>query len=132
MFLAKKGQNSYNILYYVEPMYTIGFLLNNLFFQVAALITSRSINLKWQPRGSDAAEVTKYIVEYMEHDRQWQEITISDPPQYNALIENLKPATVYYFRVIAEGQAGQSSPSQEVIENLFAFFTFVDNKRLNK
>lgn len=80
----------------------------------AALITSRSVNLKWQPRGSDATEVTKYIVEYMEHDRPWQEIVISDPPQYTALIENLKPATKYIFRVIAEGQAGQSSPSQEL------------------
>lgn len=80
----------------------------------AALITSRSVNLKWQPRGSDANEVTKYIVEYMEHDGTWQEIVIADPPQYTALIENLKPATRYIFRVIAEGQAGQSAPSQEL------------------
>lgn len=80
----------------------------------AALITSRSVNLKWQPRGSDANEVTKYIVEYMEHDGTWQEIIIADPPQYTALIENLKPATRYTFRVIAEGQAGQSAPSQEL------------------
>lgn len=80
----------------------------------AALITSRSVNLKWQPRGADASEVTKYIVEYMEHDRPWQEIVIADPPQYTANIENLKPATRYIFRVIAEGQAGQSAPSQEL------------------
>lgn len=80
----------------------------------AALITSRSVNLKWQPRGSDANEVTKYIIEYMEHDGTWQEIVIADPPQYTALIENLKPATRYTFRVIAEGQAGQSAPSQEL------------------
>lgn len=80
----------------------------------AALITSRSVNLKWQPRGSDANEVTKYIFEYMEHDGTWQEIVIADPPQFTAMIENLKPATRYTFRVIAEGQAGQSAPSQEL------------------
>lgn len=62
----------------------------------AALITSRSVTLKWQPRGADASEVTKYIVEFMEVDRNnWQEIIIADPPQYTALIENLKPATRY-------------------------------------
>jgi len=36
----------------------------------AAMVSSRSINLKWQPRGGDAAEVTKYLVEYKELDRK--------------------------------------------------------------
>lgn len=45
----------------------------------AALITSRSVQLKWQPRGADASEVTKYIVEFMEVDRNnWQEITTGE------------------------------------------------------
>lgn len=83
-----------------------------------AIVSSRSVNLKWQPRGGDAAEVTKYIVEYRESDRQWQYMEISDPPQYTAVIENLKPATKYSFRVIAEGPAGKSAPSQG---NLFIF-----------
>lgn len=80
----------------------------------ASMVSSRSVNLKWQPRGGDATEVTKYIVEYREIDRQWQHIEISDPPQYSVLIENLKPATRYALRVIAEGTAGRSSPSQEL------------------
>lgn len=80
-----------------------------------AMVSSRSVNLKWQPRGGDAAEVTKYIVEYREADRQWQFIEISNPPQYTAVIENLKPATKYSFRVIAEGPAGKSAPSQELL-----------------
>lgn len=78
-------------------------------------MSSRSVQLKWQPRGGDAAEVTKYIVEYMELERSWHHIEISDPPQYTTLIENLKPATRYAFRIIAEGPAGQSAPSQELI-----------------
>ena len=78
------------------------------------LVASRSISIKWQPRGGDAAEVTKYIVEYMEMDRPWHQIEISNPPLYTTLVENLKPATRYTFRVIAEGPAGQSAPSQEL------------------
>lgn len=81
----------------------------------ATLVSSRSVNLKWQPRGGDAAEVTKYIVEYMELDRPWHQIEISNPPQYTASVENLKPATKYAFRVIAEGPAGQSAPGQELV-----------------
>lgn len=37
------------------------------------------------------------------------------PLQYATLIEDLKPATKYAFRVIAEGPAGKSSPSTELI-----------------
>ncbi|XP_021698636.1 Down syndrome cell adhesion molecule-like protein Dscam2 isoform X6 [Aedes aegypti] len=77
------------------------------------MISSRSVNLKWHPRGGDAAEVTKYIVEYREIDRQWMYMEL-DPPKYAASIENLKPATNYVFRVIAEGPAGRSAPSQEL------------------
>ncbi|XP_058053672.1 cell adhesion molecule Dscam2 [Anopheles bellator] len=80
----------------------------------AATVSSRVVNLKWQPRGGDAAEVSKYIIEYREIDRQWQYIDISDPPAYSTIIENLKPATNYMFRIIAEGPAGRSSPSQEL------------------
>ncbi|XP_070509604.1 cell adhesion molecule Dscam2 isoform X3 [Chironomus tepperi] len=79
------------------------------------IVSSRSVNLRWHPRDIDATEITKYIVEYCcESDQQWKYLDISDPPQYNALIENLKPATKYIFRVIAEGPTGRSAPSQEL------------------
>lgn len=105
----------------------------------AAMISSRSVNLKWQPKALNSGDVSKYIVEYREADRklrsplfcasthftlfplavlfidQWQHLEIKDPPSFNALIENLKPATRYAFRVIAEGNAGRSAPSQELI-----------------
>lgn len=79
------------------------------------MVSSRSVNLKWQPKANEAAEINKYVVEYRESDRQWQYIEISDPPQHTCLIENLKPATKYSFRVIAEGPAGRSAPSQELV-----------------
>ncbi|KAH8369953.1 hypothetical protein KR093_001540 [Drosophila rubida] len=86
----------------------------------AAMISSRSVNLKWQPKALSTGDVSKYIVEYREADPilfidQWQHLEVKDPPSYNALIENLKPATRYAFRVIAEGNAGRSAPSQELI-----------------
>ncbi|XP_041563869.1 Down syndrome cell adhesion molecule-like protein Dscam2 isoform X11 [Drosophila elegans] len=85
----------------------------------AAMISSRSVNLKWQPKSLGTGDVTKYLVEFREADplfvEQWQQIEVKDPPHFNALIENLKPATRYAFRVIAEGSAGRSAPSQELI-----------------
>ncbi|XP_016955680.1 cell adhesion molecule Dscam2 isoform X11 [Drosophila biarmipes] len=85
----------------------------------AAMISSRSVNIKWQPKTMGTGDVTKYLVEFREADplfvEQWQQIEVKDPPMFNALIENLKPATRYAFRVIAEGSAGRSAPSQELI-----------------
>ncbi|XP_017071038.1 Down syndrome cell adhesion molecule-like protein Dscam2 isoform X2 [Drosophila eugracilis] len=90
----------------------------------AAMISSRSVNIKWQPKTLGTGDVTKYIVEFREADRslppalfveQWQQMEVKDPPHFNAMIENLKPATRYAFRVIAEGSAGRSAPSQELV-----------------
>jgi hypothetical protein len=45
----------------------------------------------------------------------WQQIELSDSPlRHSALIEDLKPATKYAFRVVAEGPAGRSGPSPEL------------------
>ncbi|XP_032309653.1 Down syndrome cell adhesion molecule-like protein Dscam2 isoform X7 [Drosophila ananassae] len=85
----------------------------------AAMISSRSVNLKWQPKTLGTGDVSKYLVEFREADplfvEQWQQVEVKDPPTFNAMIENLKPATRYAFRVIAEGSAGRSAPSQELI-----------------
>lgn len=81
----------------------------------AVMVTARSVSLKWQARVGDVAEITKYIVEYMESGNRWREIELSNPPQNTALVENLKPATKYIFRVIAEGPAGQSVPCEELL-----------------
>lgn len=46
----------------------------------------------------------------------WHQLEFSDSPlPYAALIEDLKPASKYTFRVIAEGPAGRSSPSDELV-----------------
>lgn len=46
----------------------------------------------------------------------WQQQEFTGPPlPYAALIDELKPATRYTIRVIAEGPAGQSVPSAELV-----------------
>ncbi|XP_031836497.1 Down syndrome cell adhesion molecule 2 isoform X8 [Nomia melanderi] len=82
-----------------------------------AMVASRSINVKWQHKSQDTGEVTKYILEYKEGiGGMWQQKEFTGPPlPYAALIDELKPATRYTVRVIAEGPAGRSVPSAELI-----------------
>ncbi|CAH0547661.1 unnamed protein product [Brassicogethes aeneus] len=81
----------------------------------AALVSSRSVNLKWQHKSGDSTEVFKFIVEYRELDRTWHQIELTDNPlPYAALIDDLKPATKYTFHVLAEGPAGRSAPSDDL------------------
>ncbi|XP_026827389.1 Down syndrome cell adhesion molecule-like protein Dscam2 isoform X4 [Ooceraea biroi] len=82
-----------------------------------AMVASRSINVKWQHKSQDTSEVTKYILEYKEGEGgTWEKQELTGPPlPYAALIDNLKPATRYKIRVIAEGPAGRSVPSAELV-----------------
>lgn len=81
------------------------------------MIAARSINVKWQHRGQDTSEVSKYILQWKEGESgMWQQQELTGPPlPYAALIDDLKPATKYTVRIIAEGAAGRSSPSAELI-----------------
>ncbi|XP_048515678.1 Down syndrome cell adhesion molecule-like protein Dscam2 isoform X2 [Athalia rosae] len=82
-----------------------------------AMVASRSINVKWQHKAQDTGEVTKYILQFKEGEGgiwQQQELTGSPLP-YAALIDDLKPATRYYIRVVAEGPAGRSAPSSDLV-----------------
>ncbi|XP_072747749.1 dscam family member AbsCAM isoform X3 [Anoplolepis gracilipes] len=82
-----------------------------------AMVASRSINVKWQHKSQDTSEVTKYILQYKEGEGgMWQQQEFTGPPlPYAALIDDLKPATRYTIRVIAEGPAGRSVPSAELV-----------------
>ncbi|XP_025156473.1 Down syndrome cell adhesion molecule-like protein Dscam2 isoform X5 [Harpegnathos saltator] len=82
-----------------------------------AMVASRSINVKWQHKAQDTSEVTKYILQYKEGEGGiWQQQEFTGPPlPYAALIDDLKPATRYTIRVIAEGPAGRSVPSAELV-----------------
>ncbi|KAL5282509.1 hypothetical protein ACFFRR_005558 [Megaselia abdita] len=81
-------------------------------------VLSNSISLKWIPK-TNAVDVSKYIIEYKELNDpyviKWNTKEVLRISQYSTLIENLKPATKYIFQIIAEGVAGRSSPSKELI-----------------
>ncbi|XP_014291200.1 cell adhesion molecule Dscam2 isoform X4 [Halyomorpha halys] len=79
----------------------------------AVMVNSRSVNLQWAHQTGDPTDVTKYIVQYKEASGSWRQNELSGQVR-GALIENLKPATKYLMRVIAEGPAGRSSPSTEL------------------
>ncbi|XP_048525936.1 Down syndrome cell adhesion molecule-like protein Dscam2 isoform X1 [Dendroctonus ponderosae] len=77
--------------------------------------SSTSVSLKWGHKSSDANEVFKFIIEFREADRNWGQIELTESPLlYTAVINDLKPATKYSFRILAEGPAGRSLPSDEV------------------
>ncbi|KAL1130463.1 hypothetical protein AAG570_011711 [Ranatra chinensis] len=78
------------------------------------MVTSRSVNIQWSHQTNDITEVTKFVVQYKEaNGRPWQQVELSGQLK-GALVENLKPATKYIMRVIAEGLAGRSDPSADL------------------
>ncbi|XP_023316145.1 Down syndrome cell adhesion molecule-like protein Dscam2 [Trichogramma pretiosum] len=85
-----------------------------------AMLASRSVNVKWQHKAQDSSEISRYILQYKElssgPEGMWQQQELVGPPlPYAALIDDLKPATRYVIRVIAEGPAGRSAPSAELV-----------------
>ncbi|CAB0034504.1 unnamed protein product [Trichogramma brassicae] len=85
-----------------------------------AMLASRSVNVKWQHKAQDSSEISRYILQYKElssgPEGMWQQQELVGPPlPYAALIDDLKPATRYVIRVIAEGPAGRSAPSAELL-----------------
>ncbi|XKL60149.1 hypothetical protein PGB90_001165 [Kerria lacca] len=87
----------------------------------AVMINSQAVNIQWQHHSSHEGEVSKFIVQYRRSEvypayylDTWLYSEVSNQLR-GTLIEDLKPATQYRFRVIAEGSAGQSKPSEEII-----------------
>ncbi|KAK0094057.1 hypothetical protein PV326_011918 [Microctonus aethiopoides] len=80
---------------------------------------SRSILLSWSSPSSDSdshnpdSPITNYIVQYKEADDVWHDHNTQLVAGDNAvaLISQLKPATIYNFRVFAENHLGTSAPS---------------------
>ncbi|KAL0280104.1 UNVERIFIED_CONTAM: hypothetical protein PYX00_001493 [Menopon gallinae] len=72
--------------------------------------TSRTIQLQWKKPLVNAGERIKYLVQYKEEQASnWQLIEAGETPSLT--INDLKPATKYSVRILAEGSAGRSSPS---------------------
>ncbi|KAK3920463.1 Down syndrome cell adhesion molecule-like protein Dscam2 [Frankliniella fusca] len=94
-----------------------------------ALVSSQSLNLQWQHSGAPGqdAESLRFIVEYRQQQQlqpgvagaaagaaaQWKRVDVRG--QHAAVISDLRPATRYVLRVFAEGAAGRSEPSAELL-----------------
>ncbi|XP_063239602.1 LOW QUALITY PROTEIN: cell adhesion molecule Dscam2-like [Bacillus rossius redtenbacheri] len=80
----------------------------------AVQVGSRSVKVQWQHQ-ADASEVTRFLLEYKEIDGSWEQLELGGTPlPLSAVLEDLKPATRYALRVVAEGPAGRSAPSAEL------------------
>ncbi|KAK7578218.1 hypothetical protein V9T40_010423 [Parthenolecanium corni] len=80
----------------------------------AVMVNSQAVNIQWQHHSSHEGEVSKYVVQYRRSEDPWLYSEVSSQLR-GTLIEDLRPATQYRFRVIAEGSAGQSKPSEEIV-----------------
>nr|CAD7393258.1 unnamed protein product [Timema cristinae] len=75
--------------------------------------TSRSIQLTWSPSLGDSP-VTSYILQYKENRDVWHEHNpqkVVSGDRTFLIVQGLKPATLYHFRLYAENQLGTSAPS---------------------
>ncbi|XP_027854261.2 cell adhesion molecule Dscam2 isoform X3 [Aphis gossypii] len=74
-------------------------------------VTSTTINVQWEHNGD---QTSKYIVQHKKADGWWDPTEV-DSNVHTALVGGLQPATKYLLRVIAAGDAGWSSPSDDLV-----------------
>ncbi|XP_025200616.1 Down syndrome cell adhesion molecule-like protein Dscam2 isoform X5 [Melanaphis sacchari] len=74
-------------------------------------VTSTTINVQWEHNGD---QTSKYIIQHKKADGWWDPTEV-DGNVHTALVSGLQPATKYFLRVIATGDAGWSSPSDDLV-----------------
>ncbi|VVC39650.1 Hypothetical protein CINCED_3A005038 [Cinara cedri] len=73
-------------------------------------VTSTTINVQWDHNGD---QTSKYVVQHKKSDGWWDPTEV-DSNVRSAHVGGLQPATKYLLRVIASGDAGWSSPSDDL------------------
>ncbi|XP_076325954.1 cell adhesion molecule Dscam1-like isoform X2 [Tachypleus tridentatus] len=76
-------------------------------------ITSRDLVLSWSPPYNGNSDITEYNVQWREAHGNWNQITIRGTV---TTIENLRPQTLYGFRVREKNALGAGSYSNEIQE----------------
>ncbi|XP_044744906.1 Down syndrome cell adhesion molecule-like protein Dscam2 isoform X2 [Coccinella septempunctata] len=81
---------------------------------------SRSIGISWTQPYAGNSPITNYIIQYKPGSEVWPnqptKVTVSGA-QTTTNIPNLRPATAYHLRILAENRLGLSDPSQTVQVN---------------
>ncbi|XP_069693704.1 cell adhesion molecule Dscam1-like [Periplaneta americana] len=80
--------------------------------------SSRSVNLSWEAPYDGKSPIAVYVIQYKNGTDSWQgdvqHVTVGGD-QTGARIENLRPASTYEFRVLAENSVGSSNMSEPVL-----------------
>lgn len=77
-------------------------------------VTKSSCTIGWKkPRSDGGSRITGYVVDFLTEENKWQRVMKSLSLQYSA--KDLKEGKEYTFRVSAENENGEGTPSEIVV-----------------
>ena len=80
--------------------------------------SGRSVQLSWAAPYDGNSPIKRYVIEYKISKGSWESdidrVVVPGSQQNVAGVFNLKPATTYHLRIVAENEIGTSDPSDTV------------------
>lgn len=80
--------------------------------------SGRSVQLSWAAPYDGNSPITRYVIEYKMSKGSWEtdidRVLVPGSRQNVAGVFNLRPATTYHLRIVAENEIGTSDPSDTV------------------
>lgn len=80
--------------------------------------SGRTVQLSWAAPYDGNSPIKKYIIEYKINKGSWEtdidRVLVPYSQQNIAGVSNLRPATTYNLRIVAENEIGTSDPSDTV------------------
>nr|XP_033326633.1 Down syndrome cell adhesion molecule-like protein Dscam2 isoform X3 [Megalopta genalis] len=80
--------------------------------------SGRSVQLSWAAPYDGNSPITRYVIEYKISKGSWEtdidRVLVPGSQQNVARVFNLRPATTYHLRIVAENEIGASRPSDTV------------------
>lgn len=80
----------------------------------ALAVTKSSCTIGWKkPRSDGGSRITGYVVDFLTEENKWQRVMKSLSLQYST--KDLKEGKEYTFRVSAENENGEGTPSEIMV-----------------
>lgn len=77
-------------------------------------VTKSSCTIGWKkPRSDGGSRITGYVVDFLTEENKWQRVMKSLSLQYST--KDLKEGKEYTFRVSAENENGEGTPSEIMV-----------------
>lgn len=77
-------------------------------------VTKSSCTIGWKkPRSDGGSRITGYVVDFLTEENKWQRVMKSMSLQYST--KDLKEGKEYTFRVSAENENGEGTPSEIMV-----------------